>query len=66
MFRKAKAYVELNLFRNVRDSKKAFYKYTSNKKKTRKCGPTAEWRRGMVTQDMEKKGAECLLHLSLY
>jgi len=44
--RRAKTCLELNL---VRDAKgiKDFYKYTINKRKTKKkCGPAAEWGRG--------------------
>ena len=34
--RKAKAHLELNLARDVKDNKKGFFKYISSKRKTRK------------------------------
>jgi len=38
--RKAKAHLELNLARDVKDNKKGFFKYVSSKAKTRKnVGP---------------------------
>lgn len=38
--RKAKAKVKLNLWRNVKDNKKGFYKYVNSKKMTREnVGP---------------------------
>ncbi|RMC15252.1 hypothetical protein DUI87_07440 [Hirundo rustica rustica] len=42
MNRKAKAHLELSLSRDIKDTKKGFYKYISSKSKLRKCG-SDEW-----------------------
>ncbi|GAB0176076.1 hypothetical protein GRJ2_000072800 [Grus japonensis] len=53
--RKAKALIELNLARDVKDNKKSFYKYVSDKRKTREnMGPLQKETGDLVTQDMEK------------
>ncbi|GAB0175820.1 mitochondrial enolase superfamily member 1 [Grus japonensis] len=53
--RKAKALRELNLARNVKDNKKSFYKYISDKRKTREnMGPLQKEMGDLVTQDIEK------------
>ncbi|GAB0207101.1 mitochondrial enolase superfamily member 1 [Grus japonensis] len=53
--RKAKALTELNLARDIKDSKKSFYTYVSDKKKTREnVGPLQNETGDLVTQDMEK------------
>ncbi|GAB0209084.1 mitochondrial enolase superfamily member 1 [Grus japonensis] len=53
--RKAKALTELNLARDVKDNKKSFYRYVSDKRKMRETvGPLRNERGDLVTQDMEK------------
>jgi len=46
--RKARADLEINLVRNVKDNKKGFYKYIKSKREMRgKYGPAPEWVREM-------------------
>ncbi|GAB0178212.1 mitochondrial enolase superfamily member 1 [Grus japonensis] len=53
--RKAKALIELNLARDVKDNKKSFYRYVSDKRRTREnVGPLQNETGNLVTQDMEK------------
>ena len=53
--RKAKALIELTLARDVKDNKKSFYRYFSNKRKTSEyVGPLWKETRDLVTQDMGK------------
>ncbi|GAB0209810.1 mitochondrial enolase superfamily member 1 [Grus japonensis] len=53
--RKAKALIELNLARDVKDNKKSFYRYVSEKRRTREnVGPLQNETGDLVTQDMEK------------
>ncbi|GAB0204443.1 mitochondrial enolase superfamily member 1 [Grus japonensis] len=53
--RKAKAQMELNLARDVKDNKKGFYKYIDNEKKTReKVSLLLNETGDLVMQDMEK------------
>ncbi|GAB0179271.1 UDP-glucose:glycoprotein glucosyltransferase 2 [Grus japonensis] len=53
--RKAKALIELNLARDVKDNKKSFYRYVSEKRRTREnVGPLRNETGDLVTQDMEK------------
>ncbi|GAB0208941.1 hypothetical protein GRJ2_003359800 [Grus japonensis] len=53
--RKAKAPRELNLARDIEGNKKSFYRYVSDKRKTREnVGPLWNEKRDLVTQDMEK------------
>jgi len=53
--RKAKALTELNLSRDVKGNKKAFYRYVSDRRKTRENVGTLRKEAGdLVTQDMEK------------
>ncbi|GAB0208425.1 mitochondrial enolase superfamily member 1 [Grus japonensis] len=53
--RKAKALIELNLARDVKDKKKGFYRYVSEKRRTREnVGPLWNETGDLVTQDMEK------------
>ncbi|GAB0209787.1 mitochondrial enolase superfamily member 1 [Grus japonensis] len=53
--RKAKALIELNLARDVKDNKKSFYRYVSDKRRTREnVGPLWNETGDLVTQDMEK------------
>ncbi|KAK4807239.1 hypothetical protein QYF61_024359 [Mycteria americana] len=53
--RKAKAYLELNLARDVKDKKNGFYKYTRDKRKAREnVGSLLNGAGALVTQDMEK------------
>ncbi|GAB0205316.1 mitochondrial enolase superfamily member 1 [Grus japonensis] len=53
--RKAKALTELNLARDVKDNKKSFYRYVSEKRRTREnVGPLRNEMGDLVTQDMEK------------
>lgn len=57
--RKARVHLELNLARNIKESKEGFFKYISDKRKTRKCGFIAEW--GGFSGDEGKHGViECL------
>ncbi|GAB0203630.1 mitochondrial enolase superfamily member 1 [Grus japonensis] len=53
--RKVKALIELNLARDVKDNKKSFYRYVSNKRRMREnVGPLRNEMGDLVTQDMEK------------
>uniref|UniRef100_A0A8B9PGQ4 Reverse transcriptase domain-containing protein n=1 Tax=Apteryx owenii TaxID=8824 RepID=A0A8B9PGQ4_APTOW len=53
--RKAKARLELNLARDVKDNKKGFFKYISSKRKTREnVGPLLNGVGALVTKDAEK------------
>ncbi|GAB0204204.1 hypothetical protein GRJ2_002886000 [Grus japonensis] len=52
--RKAKAVIELNLARDVKGYKKSFYRYVSDKRRTREnVGPLQKERGDLVTWDME-------------
>ncbi|GAB0207279.1 mitochondrial enolase superfamily member 1 [Grus japonensis] len=54
-FRKAKALIEISLARDVKDNKKSFYRYVSEKRRTREnVGPLRNERGDLVTQDKEK------------
>ncbi|GAB0176409.1 mitochondrial enolase superfamily member 1 [Grus japonensis] len=53
--RKAKALIEISLARDVKDNKKSFYRYVSDKRRTREnVGPCRNETGDLVTQDMEK------------
>ncbi|GAB0188654.1 mitochondrial enolase superfamily member 1 [Grus japonensis] len=53
--RKAKALIEITLARDVKDKKKGFYRYVSEKRRTREnVGPLRNETGDPVTQDMEK------------
>ncbi|GAB0207787.1 mitochondrial enolase superfamily member 1 [Grus japonensis] len=53
--RKAKALIEISLARDVKDNKKSFYKYVSDKRRTREnVGPLWNEMGDLVAQDMEK------------
>ncbi|GAB0178198.1 mitochondrial enolase superfamily member 1 [Grus japonensis] len=53
--RKAKALIEISLARDIKDNKKSFYRYVSEKRKTREnVGPLWNEMGDLVTQDMEK------------
>ncbi|GAB0176419.1 mitochondrial enolase superfamily member 1 [Grus japonensis] len=53
--RKAEALIELNLARDVKGNKKSFYRYVSDKRKTREnVGPLWNNTGDLVIQDMEK------------
>jgi len=53
--RKAKAHLELNMARDVGNNKKAFFKYSSSKRKTRdNVGPLLNEAGVLVTEDAEK------------
>ncbi|GAB0205261.1 mitochondrial enolase superfamily member 1 [Grus japonensis] len=53
--RKAKALTELNLARDVKGNRKSFYRYVSDKRKTREnVGPLQNETGDLVTQYMEK------------
>ncbi|GAB0180270.1 mitochondrial enolase superfamily member 1 [Grus japonensis] len=53
--RKAKALTEINLARDVKDNKKSFYRYVSDKRRMREnVGPLRNETGDLVTQDMEK------------
>ncbi|GAB0182313.1 mitochondrial enolase superfamily member 1 [Grus japonensis] len=53
--RKAKALIEFNLARDVKGKKKSFYRYVSDKRKTREnVGPLLKETGDLVIQDMEK------------
>ncbi|KFV17941.1 hypothetical protein N340_02406, partial [Tauraco erythrolophus] len=53
--RKAKALIELNLARDIKGNKKNFYRYVSDKKKSREnVGPLRKEMGDLATQDMEK------------
>ncbi|GAB0208866.1 mitochondrial enolase superfamily member 1 [Grus japonensis] len=53
--RKAKALTEISLARDVKDNKKSFYRYVSEKRRTREnVGPLQNETGDLFTQDMEK------------
>ncbi|GAB0205919.1 hypothetical protein GRJ2_003057500 [Grus japonensis] len=53
--RKAKALIEISLARDVKDNKKSFYRYVSDKRRTREnVGPLQNETGDLVSQDMEK------------
>ncbi|PKU30254.1 rna-directed dna polymerase from mobile element jockey-like [Limosa lapponica baueri] len=53
--RKAKAHLELNLVRDIKDSRKDFFKYISSKRKTREnVGPLLNEVAALVMEDAEK------------
>ncbi|GAB0176173.1 calcium-independent phospholipase A2-gamma [Grus japonensis] len=53
--RKAKALIEISLARDVKDNKKSFSRYVSEKRRTREnVGPLRNETGDLVTQDMEK------------
>lgn len=53
--RKAKAYLELNLARDVKDNKKSFFKYINIRRKTRENGgPLLNGARTLVAADAQK------------
>ncbi|KFV19911.1 hypothetical protein N340_04997, partial [Tauraco erythrolophus] len=53
--RKAKALIELNLARDIKGNKKNFYRYVSDKKRSREnVGPLQKETGKPATQDMEK------------
>ncbi|GAB0179488.1 hypothetical protein GRJ2_000414100 [Grus japonensis] len=53
--RKAKALIEISLARDVKDNKKSFYRYVSDKRRTREnVGPLWNEMGELVTQNMEK------------
>ncbi|GAB0203586.1 mitochondrial enolase superfamily member 1 [Grus japonensis] len=53
--RKAKALIEISLAREVKDNKKSFYRYVSDKRRMREnMGPLRNETGDLVTQDMEK------------
>ncbi|GAB0185675.1 mitochondrial enolase superfamily member 1 [Grus japonensis] len=53
--RKAKALIEISLARDVKDNKKSFYRYVSDKRRTREdVGPLRNETGDLVTQDVEK------------
>ncbi|KFV04577.1 hypothetical protein N340_07601, partial [Tauraco erythrolophus] len=53
--RKAKALIELNLARDIKDNKKSFYRYVSDKKISRKnTSPLRKETGDLATWDMEK------------
>ncbi|GAB0210253.1 mitochondrial enolase superfamily member 1 [Grus japonensis] len=53
--RKAKALIEISLARDVKDNKKSFYRYVSDKRRMREnVGPLQNETGDLVTQDMEK------------
>ncbi|GAB0180871.1 hypothetical protein GRJ2_000552400 [Grus japonensis] len=53
--RKIKALIELNLARDIKGNKKSFYRYVSDKRRTRKnVGPLQKETGDLVTQDIEK------------
>ncbi|GAB0209800.1 mitochondrial enolase superfamily member 1 [Grus japonensis] len=53
--RKAKALIEISLARDVKDNKKRFHRYVSEKRRTREnVGPLQNETGDLVTQDMEK------------
>ncbi|GAB0192220.1 mitochondrial enolase superfamily member 1 [Grus japonensis] len=55
--RKAKALIEISLARDVKDKKKSFYRYVSDKRRMREnVGPLQNEMGDLVTQDMEKAG----------
>ncbi|GAB0189774.1 mitochondrial enolase superfamily member 1 [Grus japonensis] len=53
--RKAKALIEISLARDVKDNKKSFYRYISDKRRTREnVGPLRNETGDHITRDMEK------------
>ncbi|GAB0185737.1 mitochondrial enolase superfamily member 1 [Grus japonensis] len=53
--RKAQALIEISLARDVKDKKKSFYRYVSDKRRMREnVGPLRNETGDLVTQDMEK------------
>ncbi|GAB0185748.1 mitochondrial enolase superfamily member 1 [Grus japonensis] len=53
--RKAKALIEISLARDVKNNKKSFYRYVSDKRRMREnVGPLRNEMGALVTQDMEK------------
>ncbi|KFQ42374.1 hypothetical protein N333_07813, partial [Nestor notabilis] len=53
--RKAKAQLELNLARDVKNNRKGFYRYIANKRQTRdNVGPLQKLSGGLATLDLEK------------
>ncbi|GAB0204644.1 mitochondrial enolase superfamily member 1 [Grus japonensis] len=53
--RKAKALIEISLAKDVKDNKKSFYRYVSDKRRMREnVGPLWNETGDLVTQDMEK------------
>ncbi|GAB0204697.1 mitochondrial enolase superfamily member 1 [Grus japonensis] len=53
--RKAKALIEISLARDIKDNKKSFYRYVSDKRRMREnVGPLQNETGDLVTQDMEK------------
>ncbi|KFV20297.1 hypothetical protein N340_07071, partial [Tauraco erythrolophus] len=53
--RKAKALIELNLARDIKGNKKNFYRYVSDKKRSREnVGPLRKETGNLATRDMEK------------
>ncbi|KFV02207.1 hypothetical protein N340_13570, partial [Tauraco erythrolophus] len=53
--RKPKALIELNLVRDIKGNKKNFYRYVSDKKRSREnVGPLRKETGDLATQDMEK------------
>lgn len=53
--RKAKVHLGLNLTKDVKDSKKGFFKYINNERKTQeKMGPLLNGAATLVTEDAEK------------
>ncbi|GAB0184878.1 mitochondrial enolase superfamily member 1 [Grus japonensis] len=53
--RKARALTEISLARDVKDNNKSFYRYVSDKRRTREnVGPLRNETGNLVTQDMEK------------
>ncbi|GAB0186323.1 mitochondrial enolase superfamily member 1 [Grus japonensis] len=53
--RKAKALIEISLARDVKGNKKSFYRYVSDKRRTREnVGPLRNETGDLITQDMEK------------
>ncbi|KFU99993.1 hypothetical protein N340_08025, partial [Tauraco erythrolophus] len=53
--RKAKALIELNLARDIKGNKKNFYRYVSDKKRSREnVGPLRKETGDLATRDMEK------------
>ncbi|GAB0207137.1 hypothetical protein GRJ2_003179300 [Grus japonensis] len=56
--RKAKALIKISLARDVKDNKKSFYRYVSEKRRTREnMDPLRNETGDLVTQDMEKAEA---------
>lgn len=56
--RKDEVHLELNLAKDVNDSKKGFFKYTNTKRKTKgNVGPLLNGAATLVTEDAEKAEA---------